>query len=125
MATLTTAEVNSFFDTHIAKFPQLTDQINTLKTYYSQKLWHQMTGSMLEYVNNTAFDASSDGNELIELYNKLVLKMNYRLDPMKYALITIACSRQFESLEDAISFLEESKDRLRLKHDALKMIDIA
>jgi hypothetical protein len=83
-----------------------------------------MTGVLLTYVHDTAFD-SSNGNELIELYNKLVLKMNYRLDPLKYSMITIACSRQFESIEDSISFLEEAKDRLRLKHDALKMLEVA
>ena len=93
MTTLTQGEVNDLFDEHIAKFPQLTDQINSLKTYYTTKLWHQMTGVLIDYVKNTAFDNSGDGNELIQMYNKLILKMNYRLDPMKYALITISCSR--------------------------------
>ena len=125
MTTLTQAEVNSLFDEHLVKFPQLAEQINSLKTYYSTKLWHQMTDILLSYVKDTAFDSSGDGNELIDMYNKLVLKMNYRLDPLKYALITISCSRQFESIEDSIKFLEEAKDRLRLKHDALKMLSIA
>jgi len=84
-----------------------------------------MTDVLLSYVKNTAFDSSGDGNELIEMYNKLVLKMNYRLDPLKYAVITISCSRQFESIEESIKFLEEAKDRLRLKLDALKMLSIA
>jgi len=84
-----------------------------------------MTGVLLEYVHDTAFDAGGDGNELLDMYNKLILKMNFRLDPLKYAIITIACSRQFESLEDSIKFLEEAKDRLRLKQDALKMLEIA
>jgi len=51
--------------------------------------------------------------------------MNYRLDPIKYAQMTILCSRQFESIEDAITFLEEAKGRLTLKHDALKLIEVA
>ena len=123
--TLTQAEVNSLFDEHIAKFPALTETIQSLKTLYHQKLWHQMTDILISYVKNTAFDSSGDGNELIDLYNKLILKMNYRSDPLKYALITISCSRQFESIEDSIKFLEECKERLRQKHDALKMICIA
>ena len=52
-----------------------------------------MTEVLLKYVSNTAFDSMGTGNELIDLYNKLILKMNNRLDPLKYALITIACSR--------------------------------
>jgi hypothetical protein len=40
MSTLTTAESNALFDEHHAKFPQLANQINELKTLYSQKYWH-------------------------------------------------------------------------------------
>jgi hypothetical protein len=125
MTTLTAAEVNALFDEHQAKFPQLSEKIGLLKTYYATKMWHQLTGVLLEYVHDTAFDSSGDGNELLNMYNKLILKMNYRLDPLKYSIITIACSRQFESLEDAIKFLEEAKDRVKNKMDATKMLEIA
>ena len=87
-------------------------------------MWHQMTGVMIKYVNDVVFDAS-EGKELIELYNLMILKMNHKLDPLSYALITIACSRQFESIEDAINFLEEAKGRLKNKTDALKMLEIS
>ena len=97
MATLTAAEVNAIFDEHIVKFPALASDINDLKTYYTQKMWHQMTGVLESYVKNQAFDASGDGNELIDLYKKMIEKMNFKLNPLKYALITISCSRQFES----------------------------
>ena len=72
----------------------------------------------MDYVKDLAFDASDDGNELIEMYNKMISGLNFKLNPIRYAIITIACSRQFESIEDAIKFLEESKGRLRNKHDA-------
>lgn len=88
-------------------------------------MWHQMTDVLVSYVRETAFDSSGNGNELLEMYNKLILKMNYKLAPLKYALITIYVSRQFESIEDAIVFLEEAKDRLRNRTDALKMLEIA
>ncbi len=83
-----------------------------------------MTGAMLIYVRDTAFDAS-DGKELIELYEKMLLKMNHKLDPMSYSMITIACSRQYESIEESIKFLEEAKDRLKNKQDAIKMLEIS
>ena len=82
-----------------------------------------MTGAMLTYVRDTAFDAS-EGKELIELYNQMILKMNHKLDPLSYSLITIACCRQFESIEEAIAFLEEAKTRLKNKQDAIKMLEI-
>jgi hypothetical protein len=40
MATLTNSEVTAIFDEHQAKFPQLKDQIDELKTYYTTKMWH-------------------------------------------------------------------------------------
>ena len=56
-----------------------------------------MTDILVAYVKNTAFDASGDGNELIVFYDKLILKLQHRLNPIKYAIITISCSRQHES----------------------------
>jgi len=52
-----------------------------------------MTDVLVAYVKNTAFDASGEGNELIIFYEKLVLKLQYRLNPIKYSIITISCSR--------------------------------
>ena len=106
MTTLSAAEVTALFDEHQAKFPSLTAQIGELKTYYNEKMWHQMTDCMVEYVKQSCFDSSGNGNELIVFYEKLVQKLNFRLNPIKYAIITIHCSRQHESIEDAINFLE-------------------
>ena len=52
-----------------------------------------MTDSILNYVQDESFDMGGEGNELIVLYEKMILKMNFRLNPIKYSLITISCSR--------------------------------
>jgi hypothetical protein len=52
-----------------------------------------MTDNLVAYVKDPAFDASADGNELIQMYTKMIEKLNFRLNPIKYAIITIACSR--------------------------------
>lgn len=44
-------------------------------------MWHQLTDILLSYVKSTSFDAKGDGNELIELYRKMIEKLNYRLNP--------------------------------------------
>ena len=75
------------------KFPQLADKIAELKTYYTTKMWHQMTDCLMVYVNDSTFDNSGDGNELITLYEKMIEKLNHRLNPLKYSQITISCSR--------------------------------
>jgi len=74
-----------------------------------------MTDSMLNYVNDESFDMGGEGNELLVLYEKMIQKMNYRLNPIKYALITISCSRQFEHIEESIKFLDEAKERMKGK----------
>ena len=93
MTTLTNEEVNAIFDEHQAKFPQLTDQISELRTLFTTKMWHQLTDLLIAYVKDTAFDQSQDGNELINMYGKMIEKLNFKLNPIKYALITISCSR--------------------------------
>lgn len=124
MTTLTAAEVNALFDEHSAKYPQLIDQIQDLKNLYNSKLWHQLTGVLMKYVQDRTFDAA-DGTDLLTMYNQLIIKLNHRLDPLKYSIITISCSRQFQSIEDAIQFLEDAKSRLKNKQDALFMLEIA
>lgn len=79
----------------------------------------------MDYVKDLAFDASDDGNELIQMYSKMISGLNFKLNPIKYAIITIACSRQYESIEDSINFLEEAIGRLRNKHDANFLLSIA
>jgi hypothetical protein len=125
MSHATDADVNAIFDEHQAKFPQLAAQIAELRTLFTTKMWHQLTDLLLNYVKDNAFDASQDGNELIAMYGKIIEKLNHKLNPIKYALITIACSRQHESIEDAIKFLEEAKGRLRNKHDAIFLLSIS
>ena len=92
MATLTPAEANALFDEHQAKFPELEGKIAELKTYYTTKMWHQMTDCLIAYVQDTAFDRSA-GNELVDMYEKMIEKLNFRLNPLKYSIITISCSR--------------------------------
>jgi hypothetical protein len=84
-----------------------------------------MTDCMVIYVKESCFDSSGNGNELIVFYEKLVQKLNFRLNPIKYAMITILCSRQFEAIEDAIKFLESAKDRLKGHLDALFLLEIS
>tara|TARA_B110000503_G_C6800288_1_gene270823 strand:- start:194 stop:376 length:183 start_codon:yes stop_codon:yes gene_type:complete len=60
---------------------------------------------MLEYVGNNCFDRSGDGSELRIMYENLIEKLNHKLNSMKYARITILCSRAFEDIEDSIAFL--------------------
>ena len=56
----------------------------------SLRLWHQLTDALLEYTGERAFD---EGTDLIDLYNCLIRDITSRVNPLKYALITINVSR--------------------------------
>ena len=62
---------------------------------------------------------------MIELYNALVKDIVTRVNPLKYALITVNASRQFTDLEEAIRFLDGAKGRLAGKQDASFICQIA
>lgn len=70
--TATKAEIDAIFDEHLVKFPELQAQIGELRTWYSTKMWHQMSDCLLAYCADTAFDKGGEGNELKIFYEKLI-----------------------------------------------------
>jgi 26S proteasome regulatory subunit N9 len=58
-------------------------------------------------------DFAADAGDLIELYNALIKDTKTRVNPLKYALLTIQCAREFADLDAAIIFLREAETRLK------------
>ena len=81
-------------------------------------MWHQISDNLIAYTKKVDFD-SQENQDLIQIYDELVKPLNTKLNPLKYAIITVSVSRQFSDIENAISFLEEAKTRLGGKSDAL------
>lgn len=81
-----------------------------------------MTDVLVDYTGQKVFN---EGQDLIELYNSLVKDLHTKINPLKYAIITINVSRQFSNLEDSIKFLEDAKARLVNKNDAVFICKIA
>lgn len=54
------------------------------------RLWHQLTDALIEYTKESVFD---EGTDLIELYNSMIKDVTSRVNPLKYALITVSVSR--------------------------------
>lgn len=55
-------------------------------------MWHQISDLLLSFCAEPCYN---EGTQLIELYN-LFIKDLTKLNPLKYSLITILVSRQFE-----------------------------
>ncbi len=51
-----------------------------------------MTDALVEYSTKQVFD---DGRDLIDLYNTLIKDTTTRVNPLKYALITVNTARQY------------------------------
>lgn len=55
----------------------------------------------------------------------MIKGLSSKLNPLKYALITVQVSRQHADIEEAIKFLTEAMDRLKGKNDATLLCRIA
>lgn len=56
------------------------------------RLWHQLSEALLEYSYSRVFE---EGTDLIDLYQHLVKDTHTRVNPLKYALITVNTAKQF------------------------------
>lgn len=61
----------------------------------------------------------------MDIYEHLIKSLATKLNPLKYAIITVQVSRQYSDLEQAIVFLQEAHDRLKDFSDAKFLCRIA
>lgn len=55
---------------------------------------------------------------MLDLYSEMIKPLWNKLNPLKYAVVTVASSRQIPDVEAAIEFLEEARKRLDKSQDA-------
>ena len=102
---------------HQVKYPALSNLIETITLQYKEKMWHQISFELINYTKDKTFDADQN-TDLLELYEHMVQGLSTKLNPIKYALITIQVSRQHADIEQSIVFLDEASTRLDGKRDA-------
>ena len=106
------------------KYPALSNLIETITLQYKEKMWHQISFELINYCKDKAFDTDQN-TDLLELYEHMVQGLSTKLNPIKYALITILVSRQHDDIEKSIVFLDEASTRLDGKRDAQFLCRIA
>ena len=62
---------------------------------------------------------------MLTLYESLVKSLTHKLNPIKYATLTVLASRQHEDIQVSIDFLDEAKTRLANYKDAVFLCRIA
>ena len=80
-------------------------------------MWHEIADNLVNYTKSIQFD-QNENTDLLELYEHLISPLHNRVNPLKYAIITVQVSRQYADLDKAIQFLEEARERLTGKIDA-------
>ena len=88
------------------------------------RLWHQISDELVAYFKEKAFD-QGENSDLLTLYESLVKGLTHKLNPIKYAILTVLASRQHADIELSIQFLEEAKVRLENYKDAVYLCRIA
>ena len=64
----------------------------TLLLSLFDRLWHQISDELIGYFKERAFD-QGDNSDLLVLYESLVKGLTHKLNPIKYAQITVLASR--------------------------------
>lgn len=75
-------------------------------------MWHQISDNLIELAKHKAFD-QIENEDLLDLYRPMIQPLHDKVNPIKYAIVTVHVSRQFTDIEKAIEFLGEAKDRLK------------
>ena len=62
---------------------------------------------------------------MLTLYEACVKSLTHKLNPIKYAVLTVLASRQHADIEMSLNFLDEAKKRLESYKDAVYLCRIA
>ncbi|KAK4252694.1 hypothetical protein QN277_014438 [Acacia crassicarpa] len=82
---------------------ELSDWCNTLADLYQQKLWHQLTLKLEEFI---ALNHFQTGDGLIQFYHNFITDFETKINLLKLAHIAVTVSRRYSEKEAAISYLE-------------------
>ena len=89
------------------------------------RYWHQIADSLLVYTKEKAFDEGDANTDLLTLYKEMIHALATKMNPIKFAMITVNVSRQHSDIEEAIKFLQAASDILDEKRDAKLLLRIA
>ena len=120
----TTESPLSIFNSKRSKYYIALVRLWNIKLLFTYRLWHQISDDLILYFKEKAFD-TADNSDLLTLYDALVKSLTHKLNPIKYALLTILASRQHADIDMSIAFLEEAKGRLESYRDAVFLCRIA
>ncbi|XP_017333455.1 26S proteasome non-ATPase regulatory subunit 13 isoform X2 [Ictalurus punctatus] len=96
--------------------PEMAAQWHELEDLYNRKLWHQLTLKLTEFVKDPYFKT---GDTLIQLYENFLSDFEHRINPLSLMEIILYVIRQITDPNDAITFLEKTKEKVKSSDEAV------
>lgn len=96
--------------------PEMAAQWHELEDLYNRKLWHQLTLKLTEFVKDPYFKT---GDTLIQLYENFLSDFEHRINPLSLMEIILYVIRQITDPNDAINFLEKTKEKVKSSDEAV------
>lgn len=75
--------------------PELGEQVDQMQKYFCQKLYHQLTQALLQYLGSAPLVAPAAAGELLEFFQGFIQPLEAKLDKVKWVqILSIVCKSQ-------------------------------
>ena len=101
-------------------YPHLAVLCEQIQDFYRRQLWHQLTDSLIELVNDPVF---ASGTHLYDLYNSMLKLIARKLSPLRVSQIVYSVSKQLDR-PVAITFLTDFLDVIKMDSEATILITL-
>eukprot|EP00741_Cyanophora_paradoxa_P004426 tig00000802_g4296.t1 len=96
-------------------YPAKGEAYSKLADLHRRKLWHQLTDSLLEFVQLPA----QPGENLVDLYYKFIKEFEGKINPVRLVQILTIISRQLPDSDSAVAFFVQLADKVSANKEAL------
>ena len=96
-----------------SKYPQYKDILSEIDGNISQSLWHQLSDNLIVLSNKPELQNSQD---LIELYQGLVLYISEIVNPMKFLKYVQNMLVNYKNkMNEGLQFIENTENKMKFK----------
>lgn len=86
---------------------------------YNKKLWHQLTVQLQSIIKEPSMQ-----DNLIPMYKEFIADFESKIDPLSLAFIANTVLERFTSPEDAMTFIENVSEKVKMNNEAFAMTKV-
>ena len=115
-------ESYKLINTYKEKYPEQKNLFDEIEGNLTQRLWHQLADNLLLL---SSLPDLQKGNDLIEIYNGLIIFIESVFNPMKLLSLVKNLLTNFRGkMEEGLQFVENLEKKLKLKGEEILYIKI-